>query len=149
MTEQEIFNNKLNEIRKDMLMELNNWWGDTYAGYAGIIITYNKEVYQYIYYLEMSDNLKEDKECIRKIKTLNENEFERINIFIEKEIINKQFENKQIYDAGFDVIINYNGVKKAIINNKNFGDDLGIYDKAENLLEEIICGDHLNNKKQK
>ena len=142
MQEQEKFNEELNEIRKDMMIELKEWWGSRFGGYGGTIVTQSKEVYIYQYYHRIPENMPEDfkKNCIyiRKAKNLSESEFEKICAFIENEIIDKQFEIKMVRDAGYDIEVNYNGVNKVIINNKSFGDDLEVYDMAEKLLKEIL-----------
>lgn len=42
-----------------------------------------------------------------------------------------------IYDAGFNVSINYSGNKKTIKNNIGSENDLKIYDKAKRLIDKL------------
>ena len=138
MYEQKLFNEKLDEIRKNMILELQHGWGHMYAGYAGIIITNNKEVYEYQYYCRLPKDFGEEEIYIKKIKDLNEDEFKKISSFIENEIISKEFTDKVIFDANYTVVVNINGISKTIKNNKGYGDNLGLYDITEKLLNEIV-----------
>ena len=138
MNEQELFNKELDEIRENSLIELSQWWGHMYGGYSGTIITKNREVYKYQYYHTVPNSFEGNAIFINKIRDLNEEEFERINTFIKDEIIDKQYTNEIMFDAGFTVVVDYNGIKKVIENNKGTEKDLKIYDIAEKLLEEII-----------
>ncbi len=134
---QEDFNNRLNEIRNDMVLEVSNWWGHEFAGYGGKIITNKREVYGYSFHFRTPDG-EENKNSLEKIKDLSDEEYNRIIKFIEDEIANKEFEDNQIFDAGFDVVVNYNGINKKIRNNKGFGDNFGLYDKVDKLLKELM-----------
>ena len=134
---------RLNSIRENAVIAINTWWGHEYPGYSGIIVTNNKEIYTYQYYFRVPKTLKETKvnffdSYIKKNKDLNNEEYNKIIMFIENEIVNKQFTDQMMYDAGFDLLINYNGINKNVKNNKGFGNNLGIYDKAEMLLQEYI-----------
>lgn len=133
------FKEELNKIRGNEIIEVNSWWGLRYPGYKGTIVTKNKEIYKYQYYHFIPDELK-DKNCnyIQKIKDLTDDEYKKVIMFIEDEIEKKEFTNKIIYDAGYDVIINYNGINKRIMNNKGFEDNIELYDKAEVLMKELL-----------
>ena len=138
MNGQEAFNNELNEIRSNMLIEVSHWWGHTYTGYAGTIITNNKEVYIYQFYHREPKEIEGKGKFINKIKELSESEFDRVVEFVKNEIIPKEFMDKRIFDAGYSVAVNYNGINKKINNNKGFDDEPEIYDLADKLLKEII-----------
>ena len=58
--------------------------------------------------------------------------------FIETKIINHKFNNRRRYDAGYNVIINYNGVKMRIENNKSFDNKRLIYDRTQKMLQNIL-----------
>ena len=95
--------------------------------------------YIYKYYYTIPEELKEtNSNYITKVKDLTNDEYRKIIIFIENEIVNKQFTDQMIFDAGFDLLINYNGINKIIKNNKGFENNLGIYDKAEILLKGLL-----------
>lgn len=133
------FKEKLNKIKENTILATHRWWGHRCAGYGGIIVTNNKEIYRYQYYHKIPTELQgQNVNFIVKIKDLNDEEYNTIIMFIESEIANKEFTDKMIFDAGFDLIINYKETNKKIINNKGFGNDLEIYDKAEMLFKKIL-----------
>ena len=133
------FKERLGKIRENTIIAIDEWWGHKYPGYKGIIVTNNKEVYKYQYYHIIPEELKRtNSNYIVKIKDLDDNEYQKIIMFIENEIANKQFVDQMIFDAGFDILINYNGINKKIKNNKGFGNNFEIYDKAEMLLKELL-----------
>ena len=138
MNEQEQFNKKLEEIRKDLLIEVSQWWGHKYSGYKGTIITNSKEVYEYQYYHIAPESLDDESRYIRKTKSIDDEGFQKICKFIEDEIMNKQFQGKSIMDAGYNVIVNYNGCKNEIKNNKGYGNNIEIFDIAQELINKII-----------
>lgn len=130
--ESQEFNNKLKEIRENAILEEASWWGLRNAGNSGTIITKNKEVYSYQRYFMPKEIYPENENFISKNKELDINEYNKVIEFIENEIVNKDFSDKIIFDAGFDVIINYDGIKKIVKNDKE------IYDKAMQLIDELL-----------
>lgn len=143
MNNEKEFKEKLDKIMENSIIATKTWWGHEYPGYSGIIVTNNKEIYIYQYYFRVPKEVKENEKefwstYILKKKDLNDEEFQKIIMFIECEIENKQFTDKMIFDAGYDLFINYNGLNMKIQNNKEHGDNLGIYDKAEMLLNELL-----------
>ena len=133
------FKENLNKIKENTILATHKWWGLRYAGYSGIIVTNNQEIYRYQYYHKVPTELQgQNVNYIVKAKELNDEEYKTIILFIENEIENKQFTDQMIFDAGFDVIINYKETTKTIKNNTNFENNTGIYDKTENLLNEIL-----------
>lgn len=130
--ESQEFNNKLKEIRENAILEEASWWGLRNAGNSGTIITKNKEVYSYQRYFMPKEIYPENENFISKNKELDINEYNKVIEFIENEIVNKDFSEKIIFDAGFDVIINYDGIKKIVKNDKE------IYDKAMQLIDELL-----------
>ena len=139
MNSKKEFIDKLDEIREKSIIEVSEWWGLQNAGYRGIIITEDKDIYEYQYYNNIPKELEgKNVNFISKNKSLNENGFSKITKFIEDEVINNEFKDEMIFDAGFDVTINYLGVRKKIKNNKGFKDDMKIYDKAKKLIDELL-----------
>ena len=139
MDEHEEFKNQLNEIRENTLLEVSRWWGLFDAGYAGTIVKNNKEVYVYQYYHHMPKNFnQEEKKYIKKIRDLSDEEFERIRTFVKNEIMDKEYEDRMIHDAGYKIFACYDGACKVVNNNKGYGDEPEIYDITRNLLREIL-----------
>lgn len=113
--------------------------GLKYYGFSGIIITEDNEIYSYNYYESIPKELNnKDVNYIVKNKTLSKNECKKVTKFIENEILNYQFDNVIMRDVGYDVMINYNGVKMTIANNKGWDNQLLIYDKTQKLMENIL-----------
>lgn len=135
MNNQKEYNEKLNKIRDRAILEVCSWWGLGNAGYSGAFITYNKEIYTYQYYQRPSDI---NKNYITKRKLLNDEKYDEITKFIEEEIIGKRFNDEKILDVGFDVLVNYNGTKKIIKNNKGLDNNPMIYDKTKKLIDELL-----------
>lgn len=138
MESQKEFNEKINEICKDGIMIVKKWWGHKYAGYSGKIVLNNKEIYEYQYYCATPANTDGFKNYIKKVKELSDEEYNRIIAFIENEIAGKEFINQKMFDAGYDLIINYGETNIKIENNKGFNGEMGIYDRAEMLLGELL-----------
>ncbi len=130
--ESQEFDNKLKEIRKNAILEVASWWGLKNSGNRGTIITKNKEVYSYQHYFIPKEINPENDNFITKSKELDSNEYNKVIKFIKDEIVNKDFQDKRIFDAGFNVIINYNGIEKTVKNDEE------IYDKAEQLIDELL-----------
>ena len=118
---------RIKELTKGEIISISNWWGlGSNPGYGGIIVKSNKEIYRY--YVLIRDS---QKSYIKKIKDLSDDEYKKITDFIENEIIDKDFEDNRMLDAGWTVEVNYGGISKKIKNN------LEIYDRLKKLLEEI------------
>ncbi len=64
-------------------------------------------------------------------KDLEEDEFNKITKFIKDEIVHKEFKCKAMFETGYKVVINYKGITKEIINNKE------INDKAEEIIDSL------------
>lgn len=134
------FKEQLNKLRESEIIEIKDWGGiGPTPGYGGTIVTNNKEIYKYQYYHRVPENFKEiETNYIRKVKDLTDDEYNKVILFIKEEIADKEFEDFMIFDAGWDVVVNYNGINKIIRNNKGFGDVKKIYDKAEMLIQELL-----------
>lgn len=138
MENQKEFNEKLNEFRKNTILEVSQWWGLKNPGYTGTLITKDREIYIYQFYINIPQELEDKKvNFISKSKKLNDDEFNNVINFIKGEILNKDFKDEMIYDAGFNVSINYGGTKKTIKNNIGSENDLKIYDKAKRLIDKL------------
>ena len=138
MTEQD-FKEIIAKIRKNLLIEVKSWGGGRLGtSYSGTIITQNKEVYSYSHsFLNLTGEFQEEW-SISKQKNLSAMQYDKIINFLETEVVNKEFIDNMIFDAGFDVIVNYKNVYKQIKNNKGHGDNLGLYDKAEQLIKDLL-----------
>lgn len=131
--EEQKFNDELEKIRENAIIELSNWWGLRSPGYAGTIITKNKEVYSYKNQSIITAELEfENDSFITKKKELNIDEYNKVINFIENEIVDIECSDKRMFDAGFDVTINYNGTEKTVKNDEE------IYKKAEQLINELL-----------
>lgn len=131
---------KLKSIRENCILEISHWLGLRNPGTSGTIITKDKKIYHYTIYYSEFQFLKENnipKESISKGKTITEKDYSKIIKFIEENIIGKEFQNKNIYDAGWNVSGNYNNYSFNISNNKGFQDEKGIYDLTKELLDTI------------
>ena len=130
---------QLEEIRKKSILECYNWWGLKYPGFSGTIITENNEMYSYSFYERVPQELKDrNTNYIVKNKILTDKDYKKVKNFIETEILNHQFDNVIMRDVGYDVMINYNGTKIFISNNKGIDNQILIYDKAQKFLQNIL-----------
>ena len=135
----ELLEDQLEEIRKNAIIECYHWWGFSYSGFGGLIITKNKEMYSYNFYKYVPEELEnKNANYIVKNKILTNREYKKVEKFIKTEILNHQFENYSMKDAEYDVTINYNGVEMTILNNSGYGDEILIYDKAHKLMQDIL-----------
>lgn len=133
------FKEQLNKIKDNLVIGISKWWGFRHAGYRGIIVNDKKELYEYQYYhIAPKELQKSNYNYIIKVKDLTKKEYNKIINFINKEIKDKQFTDEKIFDMGYTVSINYNGIKKEIINNKSYDKKLKIYDKTEKLLQGLL-----------
>ncbi|MGN0973128.1 MAG: adenosine deaminase [Bacilli bacterium] len=71
-----------------------------------------------------------------QIKDLNNDNKLVLNNFI-KENIDKKFENIMIFDAGYNVILNYNDKHNEIINHYSYNDPNCFFTKTKNLLKSF------------
>lgn len=128
-----------------MILDINSSWGHRYSGSKGLLVTSNKEIFEYQeFYNLIPENLTEGKvNYIKKIIDLNDDEYNLICDFIKNEILSKDFKNITVFDINWNIIVDYDGVQKIIKNNKGFNNEIDIYDKTEKLLKNII----LNNLK--
>ena len=129
METQREFNEKLSKIEENAIFIVSKWWGVHDPGYAGTIITQNKELYSYQFYHFPQEPEKTN--AITKIRELNVEEYNEVINFIENEIINKGISNEDLFDAGFKVTVNYNGTTKAIKN-------IDLYNKAKLLTDTLL-----------
>lgn len=130
---------QLEEIRKNSILECYNWWGLKYPGFIGTIITENREMYSYSHYECIPQELKDkNTNYIVKNKILTNKDYKKVKKFIETEILNHKFDNVIMRDVGYDVIINYNGVKMSISNNKGNDNQILIYDKTQKFMQNIL-----------
>lgn len=134
---------KLKELEKNMLIELSSWGGlGPFAGISKVIITYDKKIYYYKKYFHLPEQIMKQNdlkpETLSEGNLLSNDQYNIIVNFIEKEIVNKIFEPVMLFDAGYDVYVNYPDCQSRIINSISGTDDKCIYDNAYKLLREIL-----------
>lgn len=125
---------KLNNIKNNSLLEIENWWGLHEPGKKGIIITQDKKIYNYHWYYKTSPILEENNiplEFISEGIPMTEEQYQKVIEFIEKEICNKDFPFQKIFDAGWKVSGHYK--EKTF----NFTNNREIYNKTEELIKRI------------
>lgn len=115
---------QIEEKRKDSYLELSYWWGHRYAGYAGIIITKNNEIYRYQEYSIIPKELENEKvNFFMEDGSISNEVRNKLEKYIEENINNKQFPPLTILDAGWTVKIYLDN--EIVINNyKEIYDDL-------------------------
>lgn len=131
---------KLKDLQSNSLLEVSSWWGLHNPGKSGIIITQDKKIYYYNFYHRMTSFLEKNNiplESITKGKTITEKEYEKVIKFIEEEIVGKTFTQERIFDVGYTVRGNYKGQPYNIYNNIGYGKELGLYNKAKELIDTI------------
>lgn len=133
----EEYSEQLAKLKEDAVIIVSHWGR---IGSGGTLVTNAKELYRYkivsfvnlIEYLVRANGKPVELGCfINKVKELTEEEYEKVITLIENEIIDKDVEWHVIFDAGYSVEINYNGINKKIKN------DEATYYKAEKLLDEL------------
>ena len=137
-------NEELEKLKENALLHVSSWWGLKYPGYKGAIITADKELYVYLFYnKKVPEEFKGEKvNYITKKRNLTDREFKKIKKFIDKEIMSKDYPIGKMRDIAYDVEVNYNGINKLVVNNKGDEDDVGLYDKAEKLINKLINKQH-------
>lgn len=114
---------KLNELRKNMLIEVSNWNGLGEPYKKNVIITKNKKMYTYETYLrKVPDALKkyfDGNESFYETK-ISDKDYEMVENFIKEKIISKKFEMKHVRDAGNTISGNLNYNFLVINNDKLF-----------------------------
>ena len=125
------------KIEESLLFKIGSWWGEGAYGHRSIIITKDKELYRLfsnIEYLQSESKRIEDHK-IEKYEPLTDEEYKNL-ISIINDLLNTSEEYNMIFDAGFYIIINYNGTKKSFINMI----DTNKYQRIKNSIEELFEG---------
>ena len=131
-----IMREEIAKLTKEAVLKVSNWG---MLGFSGYVITNKKELYFYQYYEHMPKGYTEEElNFVIKKKDLTSEEFTAVTDFIKTEVFGKEFEDKMIFDAGFDVFVCLDGISKNIKNDKGFDDKEGLYDKAEALVKSLI-----------
>ena len=107
---------EIRDKRKTAMIDVYDSWGHEYAGYGGIFVTTKKELYVYQYYFRKPSFMNGETNWIKFKRILTDDEFNQVTKMIEEKILPFEFEYHRIYDASYDIIINYNGIKKEIEN---------------------------------
>lgn len=124
-------NEKLNELRKNRLIELSVWAGLSLTpGSNGIIITKDKKKYLYHNYRSIAPSLegKVEKEYLSPGVELSDDIYEELIAIIENELLAKKHEYVMLFDISFSIEGNYNGV------DFKFEDNEELYGKIFKLL---------------
>ena len=114
---------KLELLRKNLLVELSSWAGlSPTPGTSGTIITTDHKIYYYHSYRILKDNTID--ESLSEGILINDEDYQKIEKYIEDHL-NKDFEYIKIFDAGFTIrtknkvitnhIEEYNELKKLIM----------------------------------
>ena len=137
-------NGEVEKLKENALLHISTWWGLKYPGYSGTIITTDKELYEYFFYNDLvpAEFKGQKVNYITKKKDLTDREFKKIKKFIEKEIISKDYPIGRMRDVAYDVEVNYNGINKLVVNNKDDENHDGLYDKTEKLINKLINKKH-------
>lgn len=128
---------QIDDAIKKAILNVNHWDGRTIT-YGGTLIMEDKSVYTYQYCLFMDEESGNDqqhsflnnKNHLTKIKELSDGEFKKVISFIE-EILKENYTDRRIYDSGYSVKVNHNGVKKEVKNVDS------LYNKAEDLIASL------------
>ena len=119
--------NKLEELRKNILIEVYSWAGlSPTPGRSGFIVTKDQNIYYYHEYQRIAPFLegKVTKEGISKGEKLSNKKYQSIIKFIEEKILNKSFEYIRIFDASFHIEGNYNNQNFNIINHTDLYEEI-------------------------
>ena len=109
-------------------------------GISGTIITKDKKVYGYSLYIFMTPFMEKNNiplENIYLIKELTDDEYDKIQKFIKKEIINKEYKSIPTRD-GYSVV--FGKLESKIFYYPNCYDintNENLYDKTRKLIEEV------------
>lgn len=128
---------QIDDAIKKAILNVNHWDGRTIT-YGGTLIMEDKSVYTYQYCLFMDEESGNDqhhsflnnKNHLTKIKELSDGEFKKVISFIE-EILKENYTDRRIYDSGYSVKVNHNGVKKEVKNVDS------LYNKAKDLIASL------------
>ena len=124
--------NKLEEIRKNSLIELDTWAGLSITpGLDTTIVTKDYKVYYYHNYHHVPSYLKDklELESLSEGKELSKEIIKELNEYIE-ELFNKEYQTRLMKDATFKITINYDN-KNLIVNN---------YPELNSSISKIIRG---------
>lgn len=109
-------------------------------GKSGTIITKDKKVYGYSLYIFMTPFMEKNNiplENIYLIKELTDEEYDKIQKFIEEEIVNKKYECKPHRDSSSVVFGRSKSKLFYYPNCYDINTNENLYDKARKLIEEV------------
>lgn len=119
--------NKLEELRKNILIEVYSWAGlSPIPGREGYIITKDQKIYHYHEYQRIAPYFegKVTNEGISDGEKLSNEKYQKIIKFIEEKILNKTFDYIQIFDASFHIEGKYNKQSFNIINHLDLYEEI-------------------------
>lgn len=97
------FKEEVEKLEENSILSMSNWWGFYNPGEAGTIITKDKKIYFYTFYLRQTPILEQDHIPLESMSdgyTLSDQDYDKIIQFIEQEIKNKSYEFRQVHDSG-------------------------------------------------
>lgn len=130
--ENSIVKSQLKEKRENLLFEISSWWGGNYPGYSGTIITIDKKLYNYQEEHSFDENTNKPINFFTQGNSLNDEDYSQIIKFIEQKIVPIEYKYQRIYDAGFSILVHYNGINYCIENNTE------LYQEAKSLIKKIV-----------
>ena len=119
--------NKLEELRKNILIEVYSWAGlSPIPGRTGFIITKDQFIYYYHEYQRIAPSFegKVTKEGISDGEKLSKQKYQKVIKFIEEKILDKQFEYLKIFDASFHIEGNYHNQNFNIVNHTDLYEEI-------------------------
>lgn len=125
----------LEELRKNALIDIYSWGGlGPTPGCSGTIITKDRKIYTYYNFHSLSSEFKNKgipDSYLGYIKKLTEEEYYKIEEYIEENIINKKYESVIIRDASFHVDGSFKNIKFKLTNAINDKGEIIYFDINE------------------
>lgn len=128
-------------VRKNAIIEICSWGGlGPTPGSSSTIITNDKKIYHYHEYYRNSQILIDNNIPLVSLSEgvlISDQDYAQVIAFIEQEIVGKTFTSHHIFDAGFTVRGTYQNQKYNIVNDIDFENKTGLYNKAQELFKNI------------
>ncbi len=141
----------IESIRKNAIIEIRSWGGlGPTPGCSSTIITNDKKLYYYHEYYRNSQILIDNnipQVSLSEGILISDKDYAQVITFIEQEIVGKTFTSHHVFDASFTVRGTYKNNKYNIVNDIDYENKKGLYNKAQELFENIER--NINNEKNK
>lgn len=123
----------INKIPKERTLELSTWWGLSRNPGSKHLIYTDDYIYEYTsFYCEIPEDVMEND--LFHCRKLTPEAKEKLDKYIEDNLINLESSSTMIFDAGWDIFVSYKN-KKIKINN-----DIDLYKKVYKEIHNIIGG---------